>query len=183
LDKDASELGLVWHADPTAKLEVPGICTENYSRILFTERKSRYRVYMSLKDTTEEAILRAMNKFYNLYQLPFIERYKIWSPLVMAHLYADNGEMKYPKVREFLKLKLTFLHYTAPGHSSSNELAEVGIKVVRTISRALSATYNLPEEFLECAEKHAVFFLNRLPFMYRVRYAVDPLTVYSGKNR
>jgi len=182
VDKDAAELGLVWHADLPAKSEVPGIGTGNYSRILFTERKSRYRVYMSLKDNTEEEILRAMIKFYNLYQLPFIERYKMRSPVVMAHLYADNGEMKYPKVREFLKSKLTFLHYTAPGHSSSNGLAEVGIKAVRTISRALLATYTLPEEFWECAEKHAVFLLNRLPFMYRGRYAVDPLTVYSGKT-
>jgi hypothetical protein len=88
----------------------------------------------------------------------------------MAHLYADNGEMKYPKVREFLKSKPTLLNYTAPGHSSSNGLAEVEIKAVRTISRALLATYNLPEEFWECTEKPAVFFIKQAS-----------VYVYSGK--
>jgi hypothetical protein len=117
-----------------------------------------------------------------MYVVPIIERYERTRPTVAIHLYADNGEMKYPQVREFLQSKLTFLHYTAPGHSSSNGIAEVGIKAVRTVSRALLATYKLPEEFWERAEIHAVYLLNRLPFMYRGRYAIDPLTLYTGKT-
>jgi hypothetical protein len=38
IDKDASELGLVRHADLPAKSEAPGIGTRNCSRILFTKR-------------------------------------------------------------------------------------------------------------------------------------------------
>jgi hypothetical protein len=69
--------------------------------------------------------------------------------------------MKYPKVREFLTSILTPLHHTAPGQSSSNGLAEVGIKMVKTIRLALLTVYNLPEEFWECVSQHKVFLSNR----------------------
>jgi hypothetical protein len=182
VDKDASELGTTWHADLPGQSETPSIVDKHHSRIILTERVSRFRVYISLKNNSENCVLEAMKYWYRMYIVPIIERYERTRPTVPIHLYADNGEMKYPMVRDFLKAKLTFLHYTAPGHSSSNGLAEVGIKAIRTVSRSLLATYKLPEEFWERAEIHAVYLLNRLPFMYKGRYAVDPLTLYTGKT-
>jgi len=182
VDKDTSEQGLTWHLDLPSQQETPALISGNKSRILFTERKTRFRVYISLFNNSETCILEAVQYWFHMYIEPIIERYRRTRPLVMAHIHADNLEIKYTKVRAYLKSKLNFLHYTAPAHSSSNGLAEVGIKAVRTVSRSLLATYKLPEEFWEFAEIHAVFLLNRLPFMYRGRYSVDPLTLYSGKT-
>jgi hypothetical protein len=182
VDKETCELGLVWHVDLPAQSDTPAIVTGNRSRILFTERKSRFRVYIPFKDNTEPNVLAAVQLWHHRYIRPIKEEYGRTRPLVVVHLHADNGEMKYPKVREYVEGKMYFQHFTAPAHSSSNGVAEVGIKSVRTVSRALMATYKLPEEFRERAESHAVYLLNRLPFMYRGRYAVDPLTVYTGKT-
>jgi hypothetical protein len=182
VDKETCELGLVWHVDLPAQSDTPAIVTGNRSRILFTERKSRFRVYIPFKDNTEPNVLAAVQLWHHRYIRPIKEEYGRTRPLVVVHLHADNGEMKYPKVREYVEGKMYFQHFTAPAHSSSNGVAEVGIKGVRTVSRALMATYKLPEEFRERAESHAVYLLNRLPFMYRGRYAVDPLTVYTGKT-
>ena len=182
VDKEQSELGLVWHIDLPAQNDTPAIITGNRSRALFTERKARLRVYIPFKDNTEANVLAAVQLWHHRYILPIKEEYGRTRPLVVVHVYADNGEMKYPKVREFLQGKMYFQHFTAPKHSSSNGVAEVGIKAVRTVSRSLMATYKLPEEFWERAEAHAVYLLNRLPFMYRGKYALDPLTAYTGRT-
>lgn len=176
------ELGLTWHIDLPAQSDTPAIVTGNRSRYLFTERKSRFRALISFRDNTEESVLSAVQLWFHRFIVPVKEEYARTRPLVVIHVYADNGEMKYPQVKAFLESKMVFLHYTAPKHSSSNGVAEVGIKAVRSVSRSILATYNLPDEFWERAEIHAIFLLNRLPFMYRGSYAVDPLTVYTGKT-
>ena len=40
---------------------------------------------------------------------------------------------------------------------------------------------DLPEEFWEAAMNHAVFISNRIPFMYRGSYQVDPYQIWTGK--
>ena len=182
VEKDMGEIGLTWHIDLPAQSKTPAIVTGNRSRSLFTERKSRIRELISFRDNTEESLLSAVQLWYQRYIVPVKEEYSRTRPLVMIHLYADNGEMTYPRVKAFLESKMILLHFIAPGHSSSNGVAEVGIKTVRAVCRSILATYNLPEEFWEKAEIHAVFLLNRLPFMYKGSFAVDPFTGYTGKT-
>ena len=43
-------------------------------------------------------------------------------------------------------------------------------------------THALPEEFFEKAEQHAVYLLNRIPFMYQGKYQIDPHTLFTGKT-
>ena len=49
------------------------------------------------------------------------------------------------------------------------------------MSRSLMLTHALPEEFFEKAEAHAVYLLNRIPYMYQGKYQIDPHTLFTGK--
>ena len=126
--------------------------------------------------------MRAVVYFYENFLTPVKEWYKESRPRVTIHMHADNGEMAYSEVVQYLRSKAIFINFTAPDHSSSNGLAEVGIKLVRQMSRSLMLTHSLPEEFFEKAEAHAVYLLNRIPYMYQGKYQIDPHTLFTGRT-
>jgi hypothetical protein len=140
VDKETAEIGLVWHVDLPAQSETPALITGNKSRIIFTDRKSRYKAHVPTKDNTTLEIMRAVVFFYENYLTPVKEWYKESRPRVTIHMHADNGEMAYSEVVQYLRSKAIFINFTAPDHSSSNGLAEVGIKLVRQMSRSLMLT-------------------------------------------
>ena len=182
VDKETAEVGLYWHADCPAQSETPALITGNKSRILFTDRKSRLAARMAMKDNTMPEVLKAAVLFHDQFLAPVKEWYRDTRQRVTIHIYADNGELAYSEVVQYFRSKAVFIHFTAPDHSSSNGLAEVRIKLVRQMSRSLMLTHSLPEEFFEKAENHAVYLLNRVPFIYQGKFQVDPYTLFTGKT-
>ena len=182
MDKDRAEIGLLWHADLPAQSETPALITGNKSRALFTDRKSRYKVYIPTKDNKTPEILKAAAYFHDYFLTPVKEWYRESRLRVTVYIHADNGELSYPEVVAYLRSKAIFINFTAPDHSSSNGLAEVGIKLVRHMSRSLMLTHALPEEFWEKAEAHAVYLLNRVPYMYQGQFQLDPYTLFTGRT-
>ena len=182
VDKDKSPAGTTWHVDCPAQSDTPALITGNRSRILFAERQVRLTALIPMRDNTEPEVLKAAEHFHDHYLAPVKEWYRDTRQRLTIYIHADNGEMAYPKVIEYFRSKAVFIFFTAPDHSSSNGLAEVRIKLVRQMSRALMLTHGLPEEFFEKAEAHAVYLLNRTPFMYKGKFQVDPYTLFTGKT-
>ena len=63
------------------------------------------------------------------------------------HLKVDNLEFRFPEVLEFLHNIGVRPHFTCPGHSSENGLAERAIGVVDTRERTFRIAENKPDDF------------------------------------
>ena len=60
-------------------------------------------------------------------------------------------------------------------------MAERGFGVVRLMAKALLQARDLPEEFWELAYRLATSIVNRIPWMKRGRFQIDPYQIWTGK--
>jgi hypothetical protein len=181
VNKDDSEVGLDWHVDLLGRQDVPGLVTGNFTFILYTDRKSRKKFGFGIADNTEEEILLAVNRWNTQCLAKVRAWYKDKYHIIHISLLSDNLEFKYPRVQAALSGIGVQQYYTAPRHSSSNGVSERGFGVLRPMARSMMTARDLPEEFWEAAMNHAVFISNRIPFMYRGSYQVDPYQIWTGK--
>ena len=118
---------------------------------------------------------------WNNEELSYWRHYYQNVPNFRFHLHADNLEFKYPEVVTRLTNLGVTIHYTAPGHSSSNGLAERGIGVLDQKERTLRIARNMPECFREDAWDFAIFLSNIFPFRRDGKWHIDPHTRYKGR--
>ena len=181
VDKDATEKGLSWHMDLPGKNKTPAIVTGNRSRVIFTDRKTRYRYYIGITDNSEEEIKTAIYAWHTKCILLVKGWYKDRYDTVPISLLADNLEAAYSESQDLLRSLGVMPTFTSAEHSSSNGLAERGIGIIRTIDRSLRKSKHLPDEFWEVSERHGCFIANRIPFMYRGEYQTDPYQLWTGR--
>ena len=115
------------------------------------------------------------------------EHLSIWryvyreKPDFWFHLLADNLEIKYPEVVKFLHSIGVRPHFTCPGHSSTNGLAERAIQTIDLKERTYRIKQSLPEDFWALSWQTANHLSNVVIWQYHGRYHVDPYTDYYGR--
>ena len=181
VDKDESEVGRDWHVDLLGRQEVPAIVTGHACFIMFTDRRSRKRYGFGLVDNSEEEIILAINRWNSKCLSKVRAWYKDKYHITHISLLSDNLEFKYSRVQGLLGELGIQQFYTAPRHSSSNGVAERGFGIIRSMARAMMKANDMPEEFWEVALVHAIFISNRIPFMYRGDFQIDPYQMWTGK--
>jgi hypothetical protein len=98
------------------------------------------------------------------------------------HLLADNLELKYPEVVKFLHSIGVRPHFTCPGHSSTNGLAERAIQTIDLKERTYRIKMNQPDAFWAASWDIATHLSNVVIWQYHGKYHLDPYTDYYGRT-
>ena len=182
IDKDKFYLGQYWASDWSGE-KVPSLIKGYRYAGVFIERKSRYKEsYFAVhKDTSTLCqIIRNWDR----------EHLSRWKYIYLTckqldnfffHLKCDNLEYRIPEVLDLLYSIGVRPHFTCPGHSSENGLAERAIGVIDTKERTFRIAENKPDEFWACAWRIGTQVSNIIPYQYRGRWHADPYTHYFGK--
>jgi hypothetical protein len=163
------------------KNDTPALVTGNHYFIIFTDRKTRLRFGLGLKNNAEESILVAIEEWNKRFVVRAKEWYSSNKEKIHISLLSDNLELKYKKIQERIAELGIHQYYTAPRHSSSNGLSERSIGVVRVMARAMLKARDLPIEFWEAALSQAIFIANRIPFDYKGKFQIDPYQQWTGR--
>ena len=102
-------------------------------------------------------------------------------PNFWFHLLCDNLELKYPEVVHFLHSIGVRPHFTCPGHSSTNGLAERAIQTIDLKERTYRIKKNLPDSFWAASWDIATHLSNVVVWKYHGRYHKDPYSDYYGR--
>jgi hypothetical protein len=112
------------------------------------------------------------------------EHLSIWryvhrnEPNFWFHLLADNLEMKYPEVFKFLHSIGVRPHFTCPGHSSTNGLAERAIQTIDLKERTYRIKQSKPDSFWALSWDIATHLSNVVLWQYHGKYHLDPFSDY-----
>ena len=182
IDKDLYYLGQYWASDWSGEKVPSAVKGYKYAGV-FVERKSRLKesyfavnkdaptVCQIVKDWDREHLSRWKYHYLVVRQL---ENF-------FFHLKVDNLEFRFPEVLELLYNIGVRPHFTCPGHSSENGLAERAIGVVDTRERTFRIAENKPDDFWAFSWRLATQISNILPYQYRGRWHLDPYHHYFGK--
>jgi hypothetical protein len=96
------------------------------------------------------------------------------------YLRADNLELNYSSIKDYVKTLGIIPQFTAVEQSSSNGLAERTIRTIDEMGRTMLLARSLPKDFWAWSYKHANFIRNRIPICINGIMCIDPYQAYFG---
>jgi hypothetical protein len=182
IDKDKFYLGQYWASDFTGEKVDSIIFGYKYAGV-FIERKSRFKESYFLTNKNTQSLIQMIK----IWDREHLSRWKFQYLTVrnlenfFFHLKCDNLEFRIPEVLEYLYTIGVRPHFTCPGHSSENGLAERAIGVIDTKERTFRIAESKPDEFWACSWRLSTQISNIIPYQYRGRWHVDPYRHYYGQ--
>jgi hypothetical protein len=180
IDKDKYFKGQYWGGDCTG-FKTPSIVTGYTYALVLIEFHTRFKESYFGVNKDADWIISLLKKWDE-------EHLSIWryvhreEPNFWFHLLADNLEIKYPEIIKFLHSIGVRPHFTCPGHSSTNGLAERAIQTIDLKERTYRIKQGKPEEFWALSWETATHLSNVVVWQYLGKYHLDPYTDYYGRT-